>query len=148
MRPPELGPDLIEGGLHADARGTVAFVNEFDFKGVDRFYVIRSRRPNEARGWVGHRRERKWFFAVQGKTMIAVVEPDDWRKPSGLQAVQRFVLSADCPGVLCVPPGHATGSVNLSSDAVLMVFSSGRIEGAKVDDYRFAADMWPIMEQE
>ena len=31
-------PTLIEGGLHVDARGSVAFVNDFDFKGVDRFY--------------------------------------------------------------------------------------------------------------
>ncbi len=148
MASTESGPLLIEGGRHADARGTIAFVNDFDFKGVDRFYTIRSQRPHEPRGWVGHRRERKWFFAVQGTILVAVVEPDDWQRPTTSLPVQRFVLSAAKPQVLHVPPNHATGSVGLSADGILMVFSSGTMESAKTDDYRFAVDTWPILEQE
>jgi hypothetical protein len=38
----------------------------------------------------------------------------------------------------------ATGSVNLNPEAILMIFSSGRIEDAQSDDYRFPVDHWPI----
>jgi dTDP-4-dehydrorhamnose 3,5-epimerase-like enzyme len=146
METNELQPRIINGGLHVDARGTVSFVNDFDFKGVDRFYTIRAHRPQELRGWVGHQREHKWFFAVQGTTLIAVVKPDRWDCPSSSLPVERFVLSAAKPQVLHVPSGHVTGSVNLSADAILMVFSSGKIEDAKTDDYRFAVDTWLITE--
>jgi dTDP-4-dehydrorhamnose 3,5-epimerase-like enzyme len=148
MTPTRLRPRLIEGGLYVDARGVVAHVNDFDFDGVDRFYTVRSHRPYEPRGWVGHRRDQKWFSAIQGTVLLAVVEPDDWESPARDLPVQRFVLSAVKPQVLHVPPGYATGSVALSADAILMIFSSGRIEDAKTDDYRFAVDTWCIIERQ
>jgi len=147
MEPNELQPRIINGGLHVDARGIVSFVNDFDFKGVDRFYTIRAHRPHELRGWVGHQRDHKWFFAVQGTMLIAVVKPDQWDYPASSLPVERFVLSAAQPQVLHVPAGYATGSVNLNIDSILMVFSSGRIQDAKVDDHRFAVGTWPIVEQ-
>jgi dTDP-4-dehydrorhamnose 3,5-epimerase-like enzyme len=141
-------PDLrlIEGGLHVDGRGVVTFVNDFDFKGVDRFYTIRWHRNCEPRGWVGHRREHKWFVAIQGMSLIAVVKLDSWESPASDLPVERFLLSAARPQVLHVPPGHATAIANLSADVILMVFSSGKIEDAKTDDYRFAVDAWPVIE--
>ena len=138
------GPELIQGGRRADARGTVSFVNGFDFKGVDRFYWVTAGEANVLRGWAGHRREQKWFTVVQGEVLIAVVRPDDWERPSQDLPVTRFLLSAAHPQVLHVPPGHATGNVNLNQKAVLMIFSSGKIEDAKADDFRFAVDQWPI----
>lgn len=139
-------PRLIEGGLHVDVRGSVAFVNDFDFEGVDRFYVVRSHRSHEPRGWVGHRREQKRFFVVQGTSLIAVVRPDEWQSPASGLPVERFTLSAAKPQILCVPPGYATGSINLTADALLLVFSSGKIEDAQADDYRFPIDTWSIVE--
>jgi hypothetical protein len=41
---------LIQGGRHVDARGSVSFVNGFDFKGVDRFYWIQAGQPKVPRG--------------------------------------------------------------------------------------------------
>lgn len=137
-------PHLIPGGLHVDARGSVSFVNDFDFKGVDRFYTIRCHRPGEPRGWVGHRRDRKWFSAVQGTILVAVVKPDLWEFPTSNLPVERFVLSSAKPAVLCVPSGYATAQVSLTGDAILMVFSSGTIAQAKEDDFRFPPDTWSI----
>jgi dTDP-4-dehydrorhamnose 3,5-epimerase-like enzyme len=139
-------PRLIDGGLHVDARGSVVFVNGFDLEGVDRFYLVRSHQPQELRGWVGHRREQKWFFVVQGTSLIAVVRPDHWQSPASDLPVERFVLSAAKPQILCVPPGYATGSTTLTGDAILLVFSSGKIDNAKADEYRFPANTWPIVE--
>lgn len=139
-------PRLIFGGLHADARGTVSFVNEFDFKGVDRFYTIRPRRARDPRGWIGHRHETKWFTAIQGTILVAVVTPDAWDHRVSNRPVSRFVLFDSKPAVLHVPPGHATATMALSDDAVLTVFSSGKIEHADQDDHRFAVDTWPVAE--
>lgn len=139
------GPRLIDGGLHTDERGTVSFVNDFDFAGVDRFYAVRPSRANVPRGWVGHRREHKWFTAVKGDVLITVVRPDDWDSPSGDPAVSRFTLSERKPQVLHVPPGHATGSAGLTDGSILLIFSSGRIEDAADDDYRFPEDRWEII---
>jgi dTDP-4-dehydrorhamnose 3,5-epimerase len=137
-------PSLIPGGRHVDERGALSFVNGFDFKGVDRFYWVQAAQANVFRGWVGHQREHKWFTVVQGEGLVAVVRPDDWRRPSKDLLVTRYALSAGSPQVLHVPPGHATGSVNLTPDTILMIFSSGKIEDAKRDDFRFPVEQWPI----
>ena len=142
--PAPMNPHLIQGGRQVDERGSVSFVNGFDFKGVDRFYWIQAGQPNVPRGWVGHQREHKWFGVVHGEVLIAVVRPDSWRCPRRDLAVARYALSAAHPQVLHVLPGHATGSVHLTPEAILMIFSSGRIEDAPSDDFRFPIEHWPI----
>jgi dTDP-4-dehydrorhamnose 3,5-epimerase len=137
-------PRLIDGGLHSDARGEVRHVNAFDFKLVDRFYTICPTRPNELRGWVGHQRDWKWFYAVNGEYLVAVVQPDDWQNPSTKLPVQQFKLSSKKPQILEVPPGFATASMALLPDAMLMIFSSGKIETAREDDFRFPPEFWPL----
>lgn len=177
-----MDPHLIPGGRKVDARGSVSFVNGFDFKGVDRFYWIEANQPNTPRGWVGHQREHKWFSVIRGEVLVAVVAPDNWcsrepengradlpvgpdaqqhvptadqgraarivsekSNPSRNLSVARFTLTSANPQVLHVPPGHATGSVHLTAEAILMIFSSGKIEDAPSDDFRFPADYWPIL---
>ncbi len=136
--------ELIPGGLHVDERGVVSFVNDFDFKGVDRFYTIQSHKINEPRGWIGHQKEHKWFMAMTGNMIVSVVAPDNWENPSRDLPVQPYTLSAYKPAVLHVPPGYATTSIMLSSEALLGVFSSGKIENATKDDWRFTTDTWEI----
>ena len=128
-------------------RGSVSFVNDFDFKGVDRFYWIEAGQPNVPRGRVGHQRDHKWFSVIRGEAVVAVVRPDSWTVPRRDLPVTRFTLSATDPQVLHVPPGHATGSVQLTPKAILMIFSSGKIEDAPSDDYRFPVDYWPIVHE-
>ena len=136
--------ELIKGGLHVDERGVVSFVNDFDFKGVDRFYTVKAHKIGEPRGWIGHRREHKWFIALAGTVMVCAVTPDDWKKPSQDLTVERFALSAVQPAILHVPPGHATASAMLSHDALLGIFSSGKIESASEDDWRYPCNYWSI----
>jgi dTDP-4-dehydrorhamnose 3,5-epimerase len=137
-------PHLIQGGLHVDNRGVLAFFNDFAFSGVERFYIIRPARPNEIRGWMGHRRDQKWFSAVEGALTVAVVRPDNWEKPSAAVPVSTFVLSAVRPAILAVPAGHATAIIGRSNESALLVFSTGTIAEAPSDSYRFAPDLWPI----
>ncbi len=135
---------LIPGGLHVDERGIVAFVNDFDFNGVERFYTIKAHKAGEPRGWIGHKREHKWFMALVGTLVVAVVAPDDWENPSRDLPVQRYTLSALKPTVLHVPPGCATASIMLTHDALMGIFSSGKIETAAEDDWRFDGNMWAV----
>jgi dTDP-4-dehydrorhamnose 3,5-epimerase-like enzyme len=137
--------ELIQGGMHIDERGTVTFINDFDFKGVSRFYTIRAHRTGELRGWVGHQVEQKWFTALCGSILVAVVEIDDWHAPSAHPQVRRFTLTAERPAVLRVSPGHACAAMMLTDDALLGIFSSGRIETASKDDWRFDVGMWQVV---
>jgi hypothetical protein len=137
--------ELIRGGSHTDERGTVSFVNDFDFKGVGRFYTIRTPRPGEPRGWIGHQIEQKGFIALCGSVLVAAVKIDDWNSPSSSLPIQRYTLSSASPAVLRVPPGHACATVMLTDDALLGVFSSGKIEDTSKDDWRFDVGMWEVI---
>ena len=135
---------IINGGTHTDIRGTVTFVNDFDFKGVDRFYTIRAHRAYEARGWRGHQIEQKWFTVVKGTILLAAVKPDDWTHPATDLPVERFVLSETKPSILHVPVGYATGSMALTDDAILIIFSSGNIKDTAKDEFVFPLDTWSV----
>lgn len=139
-----LSPGIIEGGLHSDSRGDVQHFNSFRFGGVDRFYTISPSAVREVRGWVGHRRDWKWFFAARGRFAVGAVKPDRWEEPSRELPVLGFDLRADRPQILEIPPGWATACMALEEKSMLMVFSSGRIETAKEDDFRFPRDQWII----
>lgn len=134
---------MIRGGLHKDHRGFVQFVNDFRPKAADRFYVLHPAVVGEIRGWVGHRIETKWFFAVSGAVDIAVAAPVNWTEPERSAGVSRYSLLADQPAVLAVPPGHFTAIIARAPNAALAVFSTGGIESANDDDYRLPADYWP-----
>lgn len=139
-------PDIIQGGVHIDSRGVLSFINDFDFKGVDRFYTIKSHQIGVARGWVGHKIEHKWFVAFSGSILISVVAPDNWESPSSDLPVEQFVLSSLKPSCLVVPGGYATASISLTNDALLGVFSSGKIQDAASDDWRFDISSWRVKE--
>jgi dTDP-4-dehydrorhamnose 3,5-epimerase-like enzyme len=139
--------EIIDGSLHVDDRGSLAFFNNFAFRGIERFYIIRPAKPKAVRGWVGHRREQKWFTAVAGVLAIAVVRPDDWQSPSSQLPVSSFILTAEVPRILSVPPGYATAILAINPRSALMVFSTGKIEDAVSDTFRFPTDLWEIPEQ-
>lgn len=138
--------ELITGAEHSDARGRVRFVNDFKPNQADRFYCIYPAAPGEVRGWVGHRRDAKWFFVVRGVVKIGVVQPDNWDSLSSDLPVAVYTLSDYCSEVLAVPQGHFTASVSVVPNSIIMVFSTGRIEDASTDDFRVAADHWLLTE--
>lgn len=135
-------PKIIKGGIAVDDRGSVGFVNDFDFKDVKRFYMIQDHRAGFVRAWHGHRKEAKYFCATSGAYLICGVRIDDWDKPSKNLIPQRFVLSDKAPSILFIPQGYANGLMALTQDARVMVFSTASMEEAKSDDYRFEARLW------
>jgi dTDP-4-dehydrorhamnose 3,5-epimerase-like enzyme len=137
-------PRLIEGGLSVDDRGQVAFVNDFNFAGVKRFYVVSNHNAGFVRAWHAHRHEAKYVMVVQGAAIVGAVAIDDWQHPSTDVKVHRYVLSAKKPTVLYIPPGYANGFMSLTSDTQLIFFSTSTIEEAKADDVRYDARYWDI----
>ena len=74
-------PQLISGNLVVDDRGQVAFVNDFTFEGVKRFYVVSNHRQGFVRAWHAHRREAKYVTALQGAALVGAVAVDTGRLP-------------------------------------------------------------------
>lgn len=137
-------PTIIKGGLAVDDRGSVRFINDFNFVGVKRFYLIQNHRQSFVRAWHGHKNEGKYFLCVAGSFVCAAVKIDDWNNPSKEAKVNRFVLSAESPSILAIPPGYANGLMSLSENAKLMVFSSSTLEESLNDDIRFPGRYWDV----
>lgn len=142
---------LIQGGLVVDDRGIVSFVNDFDFAGVKRFYIVENHSAGFVRAWHAHQREAKYITVVQGAAVVAAVKIEDWQNPPADSKVYRYVLSALKPSVLYIPPGYANGFKSLTTDTKLLVFSTSKLKDSQDDDIRWPAnyfgDVWTVIER-
>ena len=137
-------PIFFEGGMLKDERGSVSFVNRFNFRGIKRFYIVKNIRKGMVRAWHGHKHEAKYVFVVSGAAKVGVVRIDDWKHPSKRIKVHAFLLSAEKPEILYIPKGHANGFKSLTADAKLIFFSTRTLEQSKNDDIRFEPKYWDI----
>jgi len=135
-------PKLIEGGLYADERGSLAFVNDFDLQDTRRFYTITHPDINVIRAWQGHKNETKWFFCSKGSFEVLLVEIDDWENPSPNLKVVSYHLSENNSRILFVPSGYANGFKANEPSSTLLVFSDKGLEESKNDDFRFDKNLW------
>ena len=125
---------VITGGKYADDRGLLRFCNDFDMSAVRRFYTIANSAEQPLRGWIGHRRETKWFFPLKGKTTIAI-EPMDCSRAETPRRKEEWVLEADKPSVLKVEPGNWF-CIKQNGNAEVMVFSDCKVGEFENDDFR------------
>lgn len=134
----------IEGGLAVDDRGQVSFVNDFNFEGVKRFYMVSNHAAGFVRAWHAHKKEAKYVMVVKGAAVIGAVPIDNWDKPSKSTEVQRFVLSEKKPTVLYIPAGYANGFMSLTKDAQIIFFSTSTLDESLGDDFRYESRYWDI----
>jgi dTDP-4-dehydrorhamnose 3,5-epimerase len=139
---------LIRGGVAVDARGEVSFVNDFNFAGVKRAYLVSNHRSGFVRAWHGHKNEAKYVSVVKGAALIGAVKVDDWEIPSPDLKIVSYTISEKSPSVLFIPAGYANGFMSLTDDAKLMFFSTSTLEESLGDDYRFDARLWNIWDIE
>ena len=137
-------PHIFNGELAVDDRGEVAFVNDFGFESVKRFYMVSNHRPGFVRAWHAHKHEAKYVMAISGAAIIGIVRIDDWDKPSKDLPIQKYVISSKKPQVLYIPPGYANGFMSLTSGSKLMFFSTATLEESVGDDIRYDARYWDI----
>ena len=115
-----------------DARGSLRFCNDFDMSAVKRFYTIANSAAEPVRGWIGHRKETKWFFPLKGDTIIEV-EPIEESTHSTCST--RFNLSATSSSVLKIPGGNWF-CIEQHDGAEVMVFSDCKVGEYENDDLR------------
>lgn len=139
---------LIKGGLAVDDRGSVSFVNDFDFEDVKRFYMVENHKQNFVRAWHAHKKEAKYVQVVKGSALICAVKIDNWESPSPNLKIEKFVLSEKSPSVLFIPQGYANGFMSLSEDAKLVFYSTSTLEESLGDDFRYDSRLWNPWEVE
>jgi dTDP-4-dehydrorhamnose 3,5-epimerase len=132
---------LINGGLAVDDRGSVRFVNDFDFQNVKRFYQVENHRQGFIRAWHGHKKEGKYVYVVSGSALIGVANMDT-------NEVQKFVLSDKSPKVLWIPAGNYNGFKSLEENTKIMFFSTSTLEESLGDDIREDYNKWNIWDED
>ena len=135
-------PKLINGDIIIDERGSISFVNDFDFNGIKRFYTIQNHKRGFVRAWHGHKNEAKYFTVVKGDALICAVKIDNWKNPSKDLKINRFVLSEKKPSILFLPAGYANGAMSLTPNTKIMVFSTSTLQESQTDDIRFNSRYW------
>lgn len=133
---------VYDGGSGVDDRGTVSFVNGFNFPDVKRFYMVSNFNCDTIRAFHGHEKEGKYIFVASGTAILCAVKMDDKVNPNKKNPVNRYVLSARKPCVVFIPAGYANGFRSLEDDTKIVFFSTSTLEESKGDDYRFPADYW------
>src|SRR3989344_3232709 len=128
---------LLNGDSAVDDRGKVKFVNDFDFKNVKRFYQVENHQKGFIRAWHGHKKEDKYVYVASGSALVGVVN-------LVTNEVERFVLTADKPTILWVPPNSANGFMNLTDNTIVIFFSSHTLQESTKDDLRFPYNKWNI----
>ncbi len=128
-------PKIIKGGKHTDARGTLAYFNEFDMFAIRRFYWIEHPDIDLERGWRGHKVEQRWFSVCQGSFLVKLVKIDDWTSPSSGLEQNVFILNDT--EVLHIPKGYASYLKANEPNSKLIVFADSKIADAGLDDYLF-----------
>jgi len=131
---------LIQGGIAADSRGHIRFVNDFDMSAVKRFYIIKNNDNELIRGWRAHRKEQRWFCVLSGKFRVHYIQIDNWDEPSKDLAVESLLLFKEDMQVLHFPKGYCTAIHAIEPDSELLVFADSFLEQAAEDDYTYPLD--------
>jgi len=130
----------LNGGLSVDDRGSVRFVNDFNFEGVKRFYQVENHKNGFIRAWHGHKKEGKYVYVVSGSALIGVVNMET-------EEVSKFVLSDKSPKILWIPPGNYNGFKSLEENTKILFFSTSTLEESLNDDIREEHNKWNIWEE-
>ena len=131
---------ILNGGIAVDDRGSVRFVNDFNFEGVKRFYHVENHRRGFIRAWHGHKKEGKYVYVPNGSALVGVVNMET-------EEVSKFVLSDKSPKILWIPPGYYNGFKSLEENTKILFFSTTTLEESLGDDIREEHNKWNIWEE-
>ena len=135
-------PSIINGKLRSDERGVVKFINDFNFEGIKRFYLIENANTKIIRAFHGHMKEAKYVYVVSGSILLCTVFLDDSKNPSRENKIEKFILKADLTQMLYIPPSYANGFRVLEENVKVIFFSTSTLEESLKDDFRFPPDYW------
>lgn len=140
---------IVRGGARTDDRGVVSYVPMHPGDQIARMYWVRNHEHSgQVRAWHGHKKERKYITVVQGVAKILVIRPrgefgNPDREP---ESKSEYVLTSECPDLVCIPGGNYNGIKWLAKDTVVFVLSNMSVADSIEcnDDYRLPWDYWNI----
>lgn len=132
-------PTIISGAVHNDDRGNLYYNNDFDASLIKRIYSIENENTIIRRGWQGHKIEQRWFSAVQGGFIIALIKIDNWEFPSINLPCIKIQIESKTLDVLHIPKGYVSCIQAIREDSKLLVMADYLLGEIK-DDYRFNLD--------
>lgn len=135
---------IYSGDIYRDSRGEVKFVNDFDFRGVKRFYQIENTSTDIIRAFHGHKKEGKFVYVTLGSILFCAVYIVDFKKPCKKAVVQKYILTHKKPQVIYVPPHFANGFRALEENTKVIFYSTASLRDSKKDDYRIPYDYWGV----
>jgi dTDP-4-dehydrorhamnose 3,5-epimerase-like enzyme len=135
-------PFIADGDLAIDDRSDIAFVNNFHLENIKLFYIMSSHCTGFVHAWHAHHYETKYITVAQGAAIIAAVAIDNWEQPSKNVGIYRYILSAQKPTVLYIPPGYANGFMTLMTNTKLIHFSTSTLEESHNDEIHYEARYW------
>jgi dTDP-4-dehydrorhamnose 3,5-epimerase-like enzyme len=131
---------ILNGGISVDDRGSVRYVNDFNFENVKRFYQVENHKSGFIRAWHGHKKEGKYVYVSSGTALIGVVNMET-------EEISKFILSDKSPKILWIPPGNYNGFKSLEENTKIIFFSTTTLEESLNDDIREDFDKWNIWEE-
>lgn len=137
-------PKVIQGGRFEDYRGSISYVNDFNFSDIERFYIISNSQENPIRAWQGHKLDAKNFYCLSGSFKIHFVKIDDWENPSKVLIIETVFVSEADSKIVHIPAGYANAVESLEENSKLMSFSTLPLANVSEDDVRYPSDYWPI----
>ena len=132
---------IINGGISVDDRGSVRFVNDFNFDKVKRFYHVENHRSGFIRAWHGHKKEGKYVYVVSGTLLFGIVNMET-------EEINKFILSDKIPKILWIPPGYYNGFKTLEENTKIIFFSTSTLDESLNDDIRMEYNKWDIWNEE
>ncbi|WET01217.1 WxcM-like domain-containing protein [Flavobacterium sp. YJ01] len=137
-------PRVIQGGNFSDHRGSISFVNDFNFSDVERFYIISNSKENPLRAWQGHKLDAKNFYCLTGSFKVHFIKIDNWENPSKDLIIETILVSEFDSKIVHIPAGYANAIESLEENAKLISFSTLPLTNVSEDDVRYPADYWSI----
>lgn len=142
-------PKIIVGGVATDDRGSVRFVNDFNFLDVKRFYQVQNHSKGFIRAWHGHHKEAKYVYVAKGTALVGAVPIDMMiSKCIDDSKVVKTILSSANPKIFYIPAGYANGFKTLEEETIVQFFSTSTLEESLNDDTRFEYDIVDIWNED
>lgn len=133
---------ILNGDIAVDDRGSLRFINEFDFKDVKRFYQVENHDDDIVRAFHGHMKEAKYVYVASGSIILCLAKLNADKKLDKNAKIERLVVSASKPKIIYVPSGYANGFKALEKNTKIIFFSTTTLQESLGDDYRFPYDFF------
>lgn len=129
-------PEIINGNIFTDTRGSLSYNNSFDVSAIKRIYIIENANIEVIRGWKGHLIEKRWFSAIEGTFKIDLIKINSEGSLSAECKQLSFTLEAQQLNVLYVPAGYAS-SIQAKKNGSKLLAMSDHFLNEVQDEVRF-----------